>query len=148
MTSLPEKPSFDELPLRKDGPRGNAWGLYGPNDQLGMLNQLTPERVKAAAQEIQEGVRISTDLHLDALVKPFFGRVPVTHNIHKKVHTNDCTVQFNTQVSTQWDGFRHYAYHDHMVFFNGYEFYDMIKTHVNGAHGRFDRLRDIIYVYV
>ena len=41
-------PSFDELPLDKSGPPGNAWGLWGPDDELGRLNLLTEETTAAA----------------------------------------------------------------------------------------------------
>lgn len=55
-----EFPSFDELPLATDGPNGNAWGLWGPHDQLGTLNHLTDEVVAAAAAEnIKTGQRVS-----------------------------------------------------------------------------------------
>lgn len=58
MTS--EYPAFEDLPLDKSGPHGNAWGLWGPDDQLGMLNHLTETRVAAAArEEIRTGERLS-----------------------------------------------------------------------------------------
>lgn len=51
-------PNFDDLPLGKDDPHHSAWGLYGPDDQLGTLNRLTDERVVAAAKgELTTGVR-------------------------------------------------------------------------------------------
>jgi hypothetical protein len=51
-------PAYEDLPLRKGDPPYSAWGLYGPSDQLGMLNRLTDERVAAAAKnEIQSGTR-------------------------------------------------------------------------------------------
>jgi hypothetical protein len=51
-------PSFDDLPLQKDAPMYAAWGLYGPEDELGTLNRLTDGRVAAAAkEEIKTGVR-------------------------------------------------------------------------------------------
>lgn len=50
-------PSFADLPLKKDGPFLNAWGLYGEGDQLGMLNRLTEDKVKEGAKEIKEGIR-------------------------------------------------------------------------------------------
>lgn len=31
------RPSFSDLPLRKDDPPYSAWGLWGKNDQLGTL---------------------------------------------------------------------------------------------------------------
>lgn len=53
-------PEFDALPLDKTGPHGNAWGLWGPDDQLGTLNHLVDERVSQAAREcIQTGLRVS-----------------------------------------------------------------------------------------
>ena len=106
-----EKPSFDSLPLRKDGPQGNAWGLFGENDQLGMLNLLTPETTVAATKEILHGIRISTDWPLIKFQTTLFGRVPFKQEIHHKWPrtTNDDVLTFNTQASTQWDGFRHYG---------------------------------------
>lgn len=81
---MPTKPSFDSLPLQKDGPPGNAWGLFGKNDQLGMLNLLTPENTAAAAKEIIDGVRLSTDWPLNSMRTPCFGRQAFEHHlIHK-----------------------------------------------------------------
>ena len=46
-------PSFDELPWFKNFP-GCAWGVWGPEDQLGTVNLLTEEVVqRAAAEEIK-----------------------------------------------------------------------------------------------
>jgi hypothetical protein len=53
-------PDFDELPLDKKGPRGNAWGRWGPDDQLGTLNHLNDQVVSQAAREnIKIGSRLS-----------------------------------------------------------------------------------------
>lgn len=106
-----ERPSFDSLPLRKDGPHGNAWGLFGENDQVGMLNLLTPETTMAATKEIVHGIRISTDWPLNKLQTPLFGRVAFKQEIHhKRPRTvSDDILTFNTQSSTQWDGFRHHG---------------------------------------
>ena len=35
------------------------WGRWGPDDQLGTPNLITPETTKRAAQTVQEGVRVS-----------------------------------------------------------------------------------------
>ena len=106
------KPDFGSLPLRKDGPPGNAWGLFGEHDELGMLNLLTPETTKAAAKEIVEGVRVSTDWPLASMAVPCFGRRAFEHTLVNKAPrpVNDDMVTFNTQSSSQWDGFRHFAY--------------------------------------
>lgn len=58
-------PDFDDLPRVEGMPQGCAWGIFdrdGQKDVFGTLNILTPEVVKAAAQEIQEGVSISLKL--------------------------------------------------------------------------------------
>ncbi|CAK7221245.1 hypothetical protein SCUCBS95973_004428 [Sporothrix curviconia] len=103
-------PPFDALPLDKAGPPGNAWGLWGPDDQLGRLNLLTPETVAAAAAEIKEGLRISLDWPLDRPSHPTFNRQQFEHRIINAapMTQNDDAVHFNTQSSTQWDGVRHY----------------------------------------
>ncbi|KAJ5715273.1 uncharacterized protein N7483_012454 [Penicillium malachiteum] len=128
--------AFDELPLRIDGPRGNAWGLFGGKDECGMLNFLTPERINAAAKEIQHGIRIPTDLPLDYMSNPCFGRSAFHQNIKNKAprSVNDDTLQFNTQISSQWDGFRHYGYQDAKLYFNGHTLEDLLSTKVNGIH--------------
>lgn len=108
---IPERPSFDSLPLQKKGPHGNAWSLFGPHDELGMLNLLTPARTRAAAREVVDGVRISTDLPLDKFTVPSFGRAAFEQKVLKREGgtVNDDVVCFNTQGSSQWDGFRHFG---------------------------------------
>jgi hypothetical protein len=111
-SSPPRLPSFDELPLDKNGPPGNAWGLFGPHDELGMLNLITPETVKAAAaSEIRCGVRASLDWPLDKPRAPTFERQKFHHRLlpSSSITMNDDAVHLNTQSSSQWDGFRHYG---------------------------------------
>ncbi|KAL2209216.1 hypothetical protein CC79DRAFT_1341532 [Sarocladium strictum] len=116
-------PSFDELPLDKSGPPGNAWGLWGPDNELGMLNLLTPEVVAHAATEIKEGLRISLDWPLDKPSFPTFGRQQFEHKILNKAPMvmNDDAININTQSSTQWDGFRHYGYQRTKQFYKGHK---------------------------
>lgn len=49
----------------KNRPEGSTWGDFGPDDQLGRLNLLTPERVRRAAQEIREGRTFCLSIPLD-----------------------------------------------------------------------------------
>lgn len=107
----PLHPPFSSLPLDPDGPPGNAWGRFGDDDQLGMLNLLTPPVIAAAAKEIVSGVRISLDWSLDKPSYPSYGRHPYLHEIKQRGDrlVNDDILTFNTQCSTQWDGFRHYG---------------------------------------
>ncbi|KAJ5567839.1 hypothetical protein N7535_007145 [Penicillium sp. DV-2018c] len=131
----PQRPAFDSLPLRKDGPRGNAWGMFGDQDQMGMLNLLTPENTAAAAREIVEGVRISTDWALNSMATPCFGRSAFEHVIKNKAPrpVNDDILVFNTQSSSQWDGFRHYG-SAQGTFFNGCTQEEVENSHRNGIH--------------
>ncbi|KAI1816689.1 hypothetical protein GGS20DRAFT_583203 [Poronia punctata] len=116
-------PNFDDLPLRKGDPRRSAWGLYGGDDQLGFLNRLTDQRVADAAKgEIKSGKRVSLNWPLDAQPKQtFFQRAKFHQEIiaKKPMAVNDDTWYFNSQVSTQWDGFRHFGYQDEKLFYNG-----------------------------
>ncbi len=130
------KPPFDALPLRKDGPPGNAWGLFGDDDQLGLLNLLTPENTALAAREIVDGVRVPVDLQLGHLATPCFDRKPLEHRVWRKgtriVHDDE--LKFNTQSSSQWDGFRHFGYQKEQVFLNGRTLEDISKTDELGLH--------------
>ncbi|EFY91156.1 hypothetical protein MAC_02827 [Metarhizium acridum CQMa 102] len=134
---MPSRPSFNDLPLRKDGPPGNAWGLFGPDDQVGMLNLLTPETTANAAREIVDGVRVSTDWYLDSMSPPCFGRRPLEHTLKQmaSMTVTDDELVLNTQASSQWDGLRHYGYQKEKVYFNGKTQQDISSTNVNGIHG-------------
>lgn len=53
MSSVKALPTFDELPLLdgdKDWP-GCAWGLWGPDDELGTVNLLTQENLVQVTKE-------------------------------------------------------------------------------------------------
>ncbi|KAJ5454740.1 uncharacterized protein N7458_005696 [Penicillium daleae] len=106
---------FESLPLDPNGPRGNAWGRFGPNDELGTLNLLTPEVIVEAAKEIRTGIRISLDWPLSMPSYPSFDRNPFEQKLVLR-NPNciyDDILTFNSQGSTQWDGFRHYAVAEH-----------------------------------
>lgn len=49
----------------KNRPEGSNWGEFGENDQLGRVNLLTPDRVRAAAAEVLEGMVFCLSLPLD-----------------------------------------------------------------------------------
>lgn len=112
--SLPERPPFAALPLDPNGPPGNAWGLYGKDDQFGALNLLTPDVVAAAAAgEIKTGERVALDWVLTKPSRPSFGRPPFVWKMlpnDEGLTINDDELAFNTQCSSQWDGFRHFGY--------------------------------------
>ncbi|KAJ3493656.1 hypothetical protein NLG97_g4601 [Lecanicillium saksenae] len=130
------RPSFDSLPLRKDGPPGNAWGLYGDDDELGTLNLLTPENTANAAKQIIDGTRVPTDWPLGAMQPPAFGRQVFKHDIIHKAprFVNDDIVTFNTQSSTQWDGFRHFAAQKQAAYYNGTTQEQIMNSNRIGTH--------------
>jgi kynurenine formamidase len=108
-------------------PDDSNWGDFGPDDQIGKMNLLTPERRKAAATEIREGRVFSLSLPLDypggnALFQ--YRREPVFvhekrgdgHNFNFRLShvcsefcdvVSDDAVLLYLQYSTQWDGFSH-----------------------------------------
>ncbi|KAK5107408.1 hypothetical protein LTR62_001312 [Meristemomyces frigidus] len=128
-------PKFSDLPVDKNGPHHNAWGLYGKDDQLGTLNRLTPNIVLSASRnEIQTGVRIGLDWALDAQGDvPFFGRQAFHQELYQKPPriVNDDVWTFNTQSSSQWDGLRHFGYQKEAVFYNG-----VTMDEIHGRNGK------------
>ncbi len=46
------------------------WGKWGPDDQLGTLNYVTPERVRAAAGLVRSGRRVSLSIPINTLAGP------------------------------------------------------------------------------
>ncbi|KAJ5224643.1 uncharacterized protein N7469_008146 [Penicillium citrinum] len=125
-------PSHDELPSLPDAPEGAAW-VWGKDDQLGRLNLLTPERVKASATEIKTGDMVRLDLPLNVPATPAFGREVFQHNIKPIIPDMgyDDTYVMNTQSSTQWDGFRHFCHVPTKTFYNGAKSSDFVGDKSN-----------------
>ncbi|KAF2834347.1 hypothetical protein M501DRAFT_1027341 [Patellaria atrata CBS 101060] len=120
-------PKFSELPLNPSDPAYSAWGLYGPKDELGTLNQLTRERTVAAAREIKSGIRIGLNWGLENMDIDSF-RQTLKHEIFSIGHMMfDDRVDINTQNSSQWDGLRHWGYDDGR-FYGGLTDKDILKS--------------------
>ncbi|WP_053199358.1 cyclase family protein [Streptomyces viridochromogenes] len=114
-------PSYAELRSRTDAPAGSAWGVFGSDDELGTLNHLTPERVRAAAGLVRTGEVITLDHPLDAFTPPLVPtRKPVRHTLfaNNPCHRDEYLDSFYTQSSSQLDGFRHIG-HPEAGFYNG-----------------------------
>jgi kynurenine formamidase len=101
-------PAYDELPVDPSAPPGSSWGLW-PDPELGALNLLTPETVARAAGCIRTGRRFALDVPLDAIDPPLFDRPPLQHEVitYPSTAQDDVIREWNTQASSQWDGFRH-----------------------------------------
>jgi hypothetical protein len=105
-------PSYDELPVVAGLPA--SWGVWGDHDRLGCLNLLTPERVVAAAALIQRGAVFALNWSMGLPDPPLFGRASFTHEVTgggASTSHDDVLHAWNTQSSSQWDGFRHIRNH-------------------------------------
>lgn len=114
-------PQFAELPVRPGAPPGSSWGVFGDDDELGTLNFVGAEEVRAAAALVRKGSVFSLNWDLALPAPPFFGRANVRHTIFEKyggVAVDDYLDSFWPQCSTQWDGLRHFADAD-FGFYNG-----------------------------
>ena len=49
----------------KKRPENSTWGDYGPDDQLGRMNELTPAKVKQGIAEVKEGKTFCLSMPLD-----------------------------------------------------------------------------------
>ncbi|MDY0748057.1 cyclase family protein [Paucibacter sp. R3-3] len=114
-------------PRWKHRPEGSNWGDFGPDDQRGRLNLLTPERVKRAVAEVHEGLTFCLSLPLDypggnllnprrhpPVLRPTLrnGRPNLNYrmaddNPYLTDVMNDDAVILHTQYSTQWDALCH-----------------------------------------
>ena len=110
MTDLPD---YADLPPAPLGGR-SGWGLFGADDNLGLVNLMTPDRIKAAARLVRRGQIFSLDMPLGSIspaLAPFRG--PPRHQV---LHTpgttgfDDVYDNFYPQASSQWDSLAHYGY--------------------------------------
>lgn len=106
--ALNSLPSYDDLPVTPGAPSGSSWGLWGGSDTLGCLNLLTPERVSAGVACARKGSVFNLNLEMELPGPPLFSRRAFEHVVHDfPIGHDDELVGWNTQSSSQWDGFRH-----------------------------------------
>ena len=144
MTTISVSPN----PRWKQRPAGSTWGDFGPDDQLGRLNLLTPDKVLQGIAEVREGRTFCLSLPLDypggnvlnprrhpptlrpteREGKPVMN-YPLSRHDHR--HTDivcDDVVVMTLQYSTQWDSLAHVGQlfdadddgKPETVFYNGY----------------------------
>lgn len=117
-------------PRWKKRPEGSNWGDFGPDDQVGRLNLITPEKVLQGIAEVKEGRTFCLSLPLDmpggnllnparhppqrfATESPDGTRrylLPTAKALGNDELTdvvNDDRVLIHTQYSTQWDALSH-----------------------------------------
>ncbi|KAI1259589.1 putative cyclase-domain-containing protein [Xylariaceae sp. FL1019] len=120
-------PSYDALPLNKSYPTKAAWGVWGAKDEHGALNHITPKtieangRLQAASSTIREGQAFHLNMRLDGstpanpsaedLNPPANkDRKSLQHTFLPEEGYSDDIITMNTQISTQYDGLRHFPY--------------------------------------
>ena len=147
----------------KKRPEGSTWGDFGPDDQLGRLNLLTPARVRAAVAEVKEGIAFCLSLPLDfpggnvlnprrhpPVLRPTFREGQPNMNFALKTlepkYTDvvcDDAALIHLQYSTQWDSLAHVgslfdADGDGVpekVYYNGYRAHEDILGPEDGGGG-------------
>jgi kynurenine formamidase len=146
-------------PRWKIRPEGSTWGDFGPDDQLGRLNLLTPHKVKQGVAEVREGLAFCLSLPLDypggsvlnpsrkpPLITPTYyddGKPRMNFPLAKfDANSTDIVcddqVLLSLQYSTQWDSLAHIGARfdadgggvEDMVYYNGYRAND----HIAGPH--------------
>lgn len=132
-------PSFDDIPPVPGMPHGCAWNVWGQGDELGTLNLLTPEVVaKSASENIRTGERVQIDWGLDSVDVPANKRKDFYHEIidlkqRLGVYATDDEVHLNTQTSSQWDGFNHFAHQATQMYYGGVKHGDLHSGTIDKA---------------
>lgn len=109
----------------------SAWGVFGPDDELGTWNLVTPEKVKEAASLVKKGRVFNLDLPLNEPEPPLFEfRGAYRQTIEDvssglKIAYDDRLDHFFPQTSSQWDGHRHVCLPTH--FYNNHPQDDVLR---------------------
>ncbi len=113
-------PSYDALPAPEGAFGRSAWGLFGADDQIGLVNLMTPAKAVEAARLVHRGVTFPLNWDLRLPNPPLFGRGAVRHTIFATtpINSDDVLDNFFPQTSSQWDGLTHVG-HPGLGFYNG-----------------------------
>lgn len=98
------------------------WGRWGEDDELGTLNLITPEKRKAAAALVRDGVSVSLALELntraDAMnTNPFRHQRRVAGFGGHRVASDEYAVRYHGVAHSHIDGLPHFAHDGKM--YNG-----------------------------
>jgi kynurenine formamidase len=126
-------PSTDEQ-IQAAAKKYRNWGKWGPNDQLGTLNYITPDKIIEAARLVRRGKVISMALPFDSNGPQTgaWGRVNPVHSfvltgtdavagtqgMPHGIGAADDFVSMFLQCGTQWDALAHI--YDYGRMWNGY----------------------------
>jgi len=98
-----ELPRFEQLPIERNLPPESAWGVFGPRDELGCLNLLSPEGVVEAARLVRSGKIFRLGAKIGFAEPPLFQRAQVIHrHVRLGAHVQDDLIDnYNTQEGSQ-----------------------------------------------
>jgi kynurenine formamidase len=132
--------------FRSIGKRVSNWGRWGPDDERGTVNLITPERLVAAGRLIKIGKVFDLGIPLGADgPQPGGGRINPVHLMSQTGEDQvfpggfkfaDDYIFMPLQGASQWDSLAHVFYDDQL--YNGYPASD-VTVH-GAAHNSIDRL--------
>ena len=118
---MAELPRYEELPAAPSGGR-SGWGVFGADDNVGLGNLLTPDRVGPAAGRIRRAALFPLDAPVDAYSPPIAASrgIPRHRVLHQPgaIGFDDVYDNFYPQGSSQWDSLGHVGYAPD-AFYNG-----------------------------
>ena len=108
-------PSFAELPIAIHAPPHSSWGVWGDEDRLGCWNKIDSAATQRGASCVRRGRAFRLDVPHDPDLARFMHREPFVRRVEPimGVAWDDVVDGFNTQASSQWDGFGHFASRAH-----------------------------------
>jgi Putative cyclase len=118
---MPDLPRYEDLPPAPHGGR-SAWNIFGPDDNLGLVNLMTPSKVTAGARLVRKGQVFPLDMPLGSISPALAGSrgIPRHHVLHRPAGGgfDDVYDNFYPQASSQWDSLGHIGYSSN-EFYNG-----------------------------
>jgi kynurenine formamidase len=133
--------------------RVRNWGRWGDDDEIGTLNLITDDVVRAAAAEIKTGTRLALGLPMDDQ-GPQTGAIPGRDNpTHEMIMvdmpltgdtsnftTSDDKVAMALQAATHWDALAHVSYEG--LLYNGVS--SSVITESGAARMGIDKISTIV----
>jgi kynurenine formamidase len=123
-------PTFADLPVDPSFPPRSSWGVWGPDDELGVLNNLSADAARRAAGLVQTGQSFGLQAPMDRFRPGIAHRTGLTHHmLHVGWRENgpdepdsplgagtriedrdDWVDRFHLQGSSQWDAYGHFRH--------------------------------------
>ena len=107
-------PRYADLPVFEKTGEHHAWKCFGAGDEIGTMNFIGPEQVRAALLTASAGRVVNLALSLD-MPQPglLAGRAGYTHHIERDAMSSDDHLDgFYLQCSSQWDALSHVRYRE------------------------------------